>query len=426
MKLSSLASILTPETLSDAHLILLTADWALKCLSHQAPPPGDDWDIWLLLGGRGCGKTRAGAEWVRKRVHTGAAKRIALVAPTYNDAREVMLEGESGLLNIGIPSERPAYIASRRRLEWKNGAVGQIFSAEDPDGLRGPQFDCAWADEFCAWSYPENTLSNLRLCLRLGETPQIMMTTTPKPIEALRALMAAPGVVVTRAQTADNRANLAPGFIRAMEAAYGGSRIGRQELRGELLLDTPGALWTRAQMDAVQIETIPPLSRIIVAVDPPVTSGPKADACGIIVAGLTQDNRRAVILHDATVQGETPRGWAKAVIKACEGWEADYILAEVNQGGEMVQTILASEDAGVPVRSVRAHVSKARRAQPVAVLYEQGRVKHAGRFAMLEDELCRLGADEASGKSPDRADALVWAITDLLLSRRGNPAVRQI
>jgi len=241
------------------------------------------------MGGRGCGKTRAGAEWVAGRVAGEEAARIALVAPTYNDAREVMLEGESGLLNIGQPSERPSYIASRRRLEWKNGAIGQIFSAEDPDGFK------------------------------------------------------APGVIVSGASTQANRAHLAPGFIRAMQTAYGGTRIGRQELSGELLLDTPGALWSRAQLEAVQIEAVPPLSRVIVAVDPPVTSGADADACGIIV-------------------------------------DADYILAEVNQGGEMVQTILASEHAGIAVRNVRAHISKARRAQPVAVLYEQGRVKHAGRL----------------------------------------------
>ena len=377
------------------------------------------------MGGRGCGKTRAGAEWVAGRVAGEEAARIALVAPTYNDAREVMLEGESGLLNIGQPSERPSYIASRRRLEWKNGAIGQIFSAEDPDGLRGPQFDCAWADEFCAWSYPEETLSNLRLCLRLGTKPQIMITTTPKPVEALRKLIKAPGVIVSGASTQANRAHLAPGFIRAMQTAYGGTRIGRQELSGELLLDTPGALWSRGQLEAVQIEAVPPLSRVIVAVDPPVTSGADADACGIIVAGLTQDRQRAIILHDATVQGQTPRGWAKAVMNAAEGWDADYILAEVNQGGEMVQTILASEHAGIAVRNVRAHISKARRAQPVAVLYEQGRVKHAGRFPALEDEMCRMGADIGT-KSPDRADALVWAVTELMLSKRGEPSVRQI
>ncbi len=414
------------KRLKDHELVAIFTDWTRRGHPYQFGPDDIDWDIWLLMGGRGCGKTRAGSEWIRNRVANGAARRIALVAPTYNDAREVMLEGESGLLNIGQPKERPVYIASRRRLEWPCGAIGQIFSAEEPDGLRGPQFDCAWADEFCAWSYPEDTLSNLRLCLRLGLMPQIMITTTPKPVEALRNLIAAPGVAVTRARTSDNRHNLAPGFIRAMETAYGGSRLGRQELNGELLLDTPGALWNRAQMEAVQIGHIPELSRIIVAVDPPVTSGPKADACGIIVAGLTADGLRAVILHDATVQGETPRGWARAVITACEGWDADYILAEVNQGGEMVQTILTSEDAGIPVRNVRAHISKTRRAQPVAVLYEQGRVKHAGRFAALEDELCRMGAPDPGCKSPDRADALVWAVTDLLLSRRGDPAVRQI
>jgi len=260
-------------------LIGLCHDWELLARDDQIDThlPLQDWRIWLLMGGRGCGKTRSGAEWIRAQVADKACRHIALVAPTLSDAREVMLEGESGLLNIGFPSERPKFIASRRRLEWPNGAVGHIFSAEDPDSLRGPQFDAAWADEFCAWSYPEETLSNLRFALRLGLKTRLVVTTMPKPIPALNALLKLPNIVVSRAKTYDNAAHLAPSFLDAMETSYGGTRLGRQELDGDLITDHEGALWTRDIIEQCRIDEVPTLERIVISIDPPTTSGPKAD-----------------------------------------------------------------------------------------------------------------------------------------------------
>ena len=384
-----------------------------------------DWLIWLLLGGRGCGKTRTGAEWVRRKVfETG---RIALVAPTLADAREVMLDGESGLLNIGYPMERPSYSPSRRRLDWPNGAVGYLFSAEDPDSLRGPQFGAAWADEFCAWSYPEDTLSNLRFGLRVGTHPQLVITTTPKPIPALKSLMSASGLAVSRAKTGANSANLSPAFLSAMEDSYGGTRLGRQELDGEVLFDREGALWSQGIFETCRFNgAIPQLDKIIVAIDPPVTSGKRSDQCGLIVAGALGEGStaRAFVLHDGTVQGLSPTDWAKAAISLYHGWGADALLAEVNQGGEMVKTILRTIDPNIPIKTVFAHKSKAGRAEPVALLYEQGRVFHAGRFDALEAELRQMGT-KGRQKSPDRADALVWALTHLLIHGRSDPIIRQ-
>ena len=401
-------------------------NWAHQARLHQTPQ-FDDWLIWLLLGGRGSGKTRTGAEWVRKQVAIHGKSRIALVAPTFNDAREVMLEGESGLLHIGYPSERPTFSSSRRRLEWPNGAVGHIFTAEDPDGLRGPQFDAAWADEFCSWAYPEDTLSNLRLALRLGETPQLVITTTPRPIPALKKLMATKGLLISRGSTADNADNLAPTFLAAMEDAYGGTRLGRQELGGEYIEDLDGALWTRAMLEAAYTEERPDCSKIILAIDPPVTSGERSDACGLIVAGRMGQGRhaKAYILHDGTVQGRSPEGWARAAIELAQGWDVDYILAETNQGGELVTSILRLFDPHIAIRSVHASRSKTARAEPVALLYEQGRVSHCGRFTALEDELAMIGTESLT-RSPDRADALVWAVTELLLKSLAMPRIRQL
>ena len=379
-----------------------------------------------MLGGRGCGKTRTGAEWVRRKVlETG---RIALVAPTLADAREVMLDGESGLLNIGYPLERPVYSPSRRRLDWSNGAVGYLFSAEDPDSLRGPQFGAAWADEFCAWSYPEDTLSNLRFGLRVGRRPQLVITTTPKPIPALKSLMSASGLAVSRARTGSNAANLSPAFLSAMEDSYGGTRLGRQELEGEILFDQDGALWSQNIFEMCRLNgPIPPLDRIIVAIDPPVTSGDRSDQCGLIVAGVQGEGStaRAYVLHDGTVQGLSPKDWAKAAISLYCVWEADSLLVEVNQGGDMVKTILHTIDPNVPIKTVFARKSKVGRAEPVALLYEQGRVFHAGRFDALEAELRQMGT-AGRRKSPDRADALVWALTHLLIPNRANPIIRRL
>lgn len=400
--------------------------WELYARPHQKPK-FDDWLIWLLLGGRGSGKTRTGAEWMREQVTFHGKSRIALVAPTFNDAREVMLEGESGLLKIGYPAERPTFSVSRRRLEWPNGAVGHVFTAEDPDGLRGPQFDAAWADEFCAWAYPEDTLSNLRLALRLGDHPQLVITTTPRPIPALKALMKTKGLLISRGSTADNSDNLAPSFLAAMEEAYGGTRLGRQELGGEYIEDLPGALWTRDMLSRAYNDVRPTCDKVILSIDPPVTSTERSDACGLIVAGRKGQGReaKAFILQDGSVQGRSPEGWAKAAIALADFWAVDYILAETNQGGELVTSVLRAIDPSIPIRTVHASRSKTARAEPVALLYEQGRVKHCGRFTALEDELAAMGT-EILTHSPDRADALVWAVTELLLKSRAIPRIRQL
>ena len=404
----------------------IRVQWRELARGDQLPPHGD-WLVWLLLGGRGAGKTRAGAEWIRAQI-TGGARRIALVAPSYNEAREVMIEGESGLLSIGPARERPVYHSSRRRLEWPSGAVGHVFSAEDPDGLRGPQFDCAWADEFCAWSYPDDTLSNLRLGLRLGAAPRLVITTTPKPIAALKNLMKEERVHVSRAATMDNKQNLSPAFMSAVYNLYGGTRLGRQELGGEILENMQGALWTRSLIERARTDHIPAFDKVIIAIDPPVTSGARSDACGLIVAGRTGEGRRAcvTILHDGTVQGRTPEGWAKQAAALWESWDADYILTEANQGGDMVHSVFRAVGSPALVRTVYASKGKTARAEPIAALYEQGRVKHAGSFPKLEDELCLMGADIKGRKSPDRADALVWAVTELLLKPRTNPRIRSL
>jgi len=386
----------------------------------------DDWLIWLLLGGRGCGKTRAGAEWIRECAKTEG--RLALIAPTFNDAREVMLEGESGLLHIGLPSERPIFYPSRRRLEWPNGAVGYLFSSEDPDSLRGPQFGAAWADEFCAWAYPEETLSNLRLGLRLGEAPKLVVTTTPRATPALQKLMKVSGLVMSRAKTKDNAHNLSPAFLTAMEETYGGTRLGRQELDGELILDHANALWRQDAFEKCRVTDAPiEFNKVIVAIDPPVTSGKRSDQCGLIVAGRVGQcaRSRAFILHDGTVQGISPKGWARTALNLYEAWQADGLVVEVNQGGELVETILRSINPNVPIRTVFARRGKDVRAEPVANLYEQGRVFHVGRFDELEAELLTMGS-ATKKKSPDRADALVWAITHLLLNEGSKPNIRQL
>ena len=389
-------------------------------------PPDEGWLIWLLLGGRGCGKTRAGAEWVREKAKT--VSRIALIAPTLSDAREVMLEGESGLLNLGVPRERPTYLASRRRLEWPNGAIGQIFSAEDPESLRGPQFGAAWADEFCAWSYPDKTLANLRMGLRLGDKPQLVITTTPKPTSALKALLKTKQLYQSQALTTDNHKHLSEAFLQAMDDQYGGTRWGRQELEGEIIWEREDALWSASIFDHCRVEgKALRLDKVIIAIDPPVTSGKHSDQCGLIVAGRQGSGRlsKCYILHDGTVQGLSPEKWAKAALSLYEAWGADGLIVETNQGGDLVTSVLRSFNTHIPIRTVFATKGKIARAEPVAAFYEQGKVFHAGRFDKLEAELLRFGST-LEGKSPDRADALVWAVSHLMGVEQGRPAVRPL
>ena len=400
------------------------------------PETSDDgWTTWLLLGGRGAGKTRAGAEWVRFMAGgpSGPRRRIALVAEAYADAREVMIEGPSGLRAIGNPAARPVYEAARRRLVWPNGSIGYCFSAEDPDGLRGYQFDAAWSDELCKWRYPDETWSNLQLALRLGDRPRQVVTTTPRPMKLLKRLMAAKSTALARASTYANRENLADAFFTEIAALYEGTALGRQELMGEIVEDVAGALWSWDMIERARLADTPQLraslSRVVVAVDPPATSGPEADECGIVVAGLFEaggPRSEAVVLADWSAPRLSPRAWAERAVAALHEFEADRIVAEVNQGGDMVRTVIAQVDPAAPVRAVRATRGKRLRAEPVAALYEQGRVRHAGAFPKLEDQMVAYTGARGEA-SPDRLDALVWALTDLMLARGGGaPSVRRI
>jgi phage terminase large subunit-like protein len=420
------------ETLDPRELsALFFESWPVFAGPAQRPPLGD-WRTWLLLGGRGAGKTRAGAEWV-KALATGAghaigdaAGRVALVGESYADARAVMVEGESGLLAIHARSDRPVWHSSRRRLTWPNGAIAQVFSASDPEGLRGSQFGAAWCDELAKWDYLQETWDMLQFCLRLGSGPRQLATTTPKPLPLLKRLLADPATAVTRCRTLDNHVNLAPGFVEGLTSLYGGTRLGRQELDGEIIDDAENALWRRSQIDASRQTRMIPLRRIVVAVDPPASANQGSSACGIIAAGK-DDSGKCYVLNDRTMKRATPRQWADAVVCLYHSVSADAIVAEVNQGGDMVKSCIRNTDCSLPVIEVRAKRSKWLRAEPVALLYERGRVIHVGQFPELEDEMCGFGYDGlAGGRSPDRLDALVWAITSLALTGAAEPRVRLI
>lgn len=355
-----------------------------------------------------------------------AAKRIALIGETLGDVRRVMVEGDSGLLNIHSASEQPLFEKSKFELTWPNGAVAQMFSAEEADSLRGPQFDAAWCDEIAKWRAPDAVWDMLQFALRLGRHPQAVVTTTPRPIPILKTLMEDASTVLTRAETSLNRANLAPGFIAEVERRYQGTALWRQEFLGEIVEDDAGTLWRQDWIDEQRCDTAPEFCRVVVAVDPPVTATHKSDRCGIIVAGLGED-RRAYVIDDRSLQGRQPQVWARAVVAAFNDHHADRIVAEVNQGGDLIETVLKSIEANVPVRKVRASRGKWLRAEPVASLYAEGRVVHVGRFDALEREMCRFtAAGRVDGKSPDRVDALVWALTDLMLGEDQRPSVRMM
>ncbi len=416
---------------SAAEIRALAFDWEVWAREDQLPPTGN-WTTWMILGGRGAGKTRAGAEWVRGMAlgkppfASEPASRIALIGETIADVREVMIEGVSGLLSIHPRSERPDWLPSRRRLTWPNGSIAQVFSAEDPEGLRGPQFHAAWADELAKWRYAEETWDMLQFGLRLGRQPRQIVTTTPRPIPLLKRLMDEPGTVLSRAATRANAANLAPGFLDRIVGRYADTRLGRQELDGELIEDRQDALWHRQQMDVLRVSSAPELTRIVVAVDPPASSTKRADACGIIVAGICA-NGVAYVLKDSTLREVRPTEWASKAAGLMRRYEADALVVEVNQGGEMVETVIREVDPLIPVKPVRATRGKWVRAEPVAALYEQGRVRHVGGFADLEDEMCDFGLNGlSSGKSPDRMDALVWALTALMLGPQATPQVRSL
>ena len=407
-----------------------TRDWSTEARPQQMPPQSD-WRVWLVMAGRGFGKTRTGAEWVRAIAEAQPAARIAIVAASLVEARAVMIEGESGVIACSPPDQRPKFEPSLRRVVWPNGAQAALFSAAEPESLRGPQHSHAWCDEIGKWVFAggqaDRTWDNLLLGLRLGNDQQIVATTTPRSVPLVKRLLdngKQGGVAVTRGRTSDNARHLPKRFVDDIYREYSGTLIGRQELDGELIEDIAGALWCRSLLERCR-EDAPatPPRRIVVAVDPPASA--EGDACGIVVVALGQDGIGRV-LADATVEKATPERWARAVAATAQAWGADRVVAEANQGGAMVEAVLRAANVALPLRLVHASRGKVARAEPVAALYEAGRVRHAGLFPALEDQLCGLmtgGEYRGPGRSPDRADALVWALTELMLGVRGEPRV---
>jgi phage terminase large subunit-like protein len=384
--------------------------WLEDARENQIPPEGD-WLTWLIMSGRGWGKTRTGAEWIAHHAITQDRTRWAVVAPTFADARDTCAEGESGLINI---LNRYKALANWNRsigeILLTNGSRIKLFSAEEPDRLRGPQHHGAWCDELAAWVRPE-AYDQLQFGLRLGERPQTVITTTPKPVPLLKNLLKRDNAVITRGSTYENRANLASTALAELEARYGNTRLGRQELQGELLEDMEGALWTRAWIEDKRLEPkdMPPLYRIVVAIDPAVTSNEDSDETGIVVAGATSEGH-FYVLEDATLKA-TPDGWGRRAVQAFNDWSADKIIAETNNGGDMIIATIQQVDRLVPVKKVVASRGKQLRAEPISALYEQGRVHHVGMFSKLEDQMVTWTPE--SRQSPDRLDALVWALTEL-------------
>ena len=403
---SSIASALA-ATLADG-------GWRAKARPTQLPPDGD-WLGWLAMAGRGWGKTFTGAGWVGELVETGTAGRIALVAPTAADARDTMVEGQSGLLRMAPSWNRPIYEPSKRRLTWPNGAIATTFSSEEADRLRGPEHDAAWADELAAWNEPQSAWDMLQFGLRIGKRPRWLATTTPRPIKLIKELLAREGkdVVVTRGSTFENEANLAATFLAAVRARYDGTRLGRQELNAEMLTDMPGALWQLDWLDRDRVTEVPDLRRIVVAIDPAVSNNEGSDETGIIVAGISAD-KHIYVLDDLSGR-YAPHEWATKAIGAYRAHKADRIIAEVNNGGAMVEATIRAVNPMVSFKAVHASRGKVVRAEPIAALYEQRKVHHVGVFSTLEDQMCAFTSDFDRGRagySPDRVDALVWALTE--------------
>jgi phage terminase large subunit-like protein len=398
--------------------------WAMD---HQLPPEGD-WRAWVSMGGRGAGKTRAGAEWVRSKVEgslpldPGECSRVALVGETIDQVREVMIFGDSGIMACSPPDRTPTWISSRKRLEWPNGAVATVHTAQDPEGLRGPQFDAAWVDELAKWKRGQETWDQLQFALRLGELPQVCVTTTPRNVDVLKNLLGASTTVMTHAPTEANAANLAGPFLEEVRRRYAGTRLARQELDGELLMDAQGTLWPNELIEGIQVDAAPAdLDCIVVALDPAITSGSSADECGIVVVGANlqgpPQDWRAYVLADCTIKGARPSEWAQAAISAMEQYGADRLVAEVNQGGQMVAEVIRQVDPMVPYRAVHATRGKVARAEPIAALYEQGRAMHVTKgLELLEAQMNKMTSAGYQGTgSPDRVDALVWALHDLMI-----------
>lgn len=409
--------------------------WRVWARPEQLAPEGD-WRTWLIMAGRGFGKTRPGAEWIRSRAMSGQSPRLHLVGRTAADVRDVMVEGESGILAIHPKSERPRYEPSKRRLTWPNGCVGTTFSAEEPDSLRGPQCSDAWGDEVASWRYPD-AWDQLMFGLRLGQDPRVVVSTTPRPVRIIRDLLADSTTRLSRGSSYDNRANLAPAFFEQILKRYEGTRLGQQEIHGALLDGVPGALWSRGSIERYRVAKVRELRRVVIAVDPATTSTEHSDMTGIVVAGLGFDDH-VYVLADLSVRA-SPLIWARLVAQAFNRWDADTVVAEINAGNDLVRSVLLAVTPNLPVRTIRASRGKGLRAEPVAALAEQGRVHHTQRpaclavidhdtggitwrdasphdphLADLEDQLCALTPDfDRAMGSPDRADALVYAVSEL-------------
>jgi len=427
----------------------LLTDWRFWGRPEQIEPDAmqdlDGPSVWLIIAGRGWGKTRTGSEWIRANVcgptplAAGRAGRIALVGETAADVRDVMVQGTAGVLACHPKEFRPVYIKGNRALTWPNGAIALTFSAEDPEQLRGPEHELAWSDELAKWRYAQETWDMLQFGLRAGDNPRQLVTTTPRPIPLVKELMASPDTLVTRGSTFENAAHLAPKFLRKIRERYEGTRLGRQELSAEILDDAPGALWTRSMMERrsnqyplgarmAPHETVPNLQRVVVAIDPSGTSGEAGstrdrrdekdtagDDVGIIVAGIGVDGL-GYVLEDATCQ-MGPAGWGRRAIEMYYSHMADCIVGEANFGGAMVEFTIRSVDRRVKYKAVHASRGKVLRAEPVAALYEQGRVRHVGALPKLEDQMCQMTNTGYLGDhSPDRLDAMVWAITELMFA----------
>jgi phage terminase large subunit-like protein len=471
---ASLAALPEPERIEAVRRLSwpaareLLARWSEWAHEGQRPPRGEDWRVWLLMAGRGFGKTRAGSEYVSACARADGRLRIALAGATMDDVRKVMVEGESGLLAVAREGEALRWTPHLGELVFPSGAIAFAYSGANPERLRGPEHHLAWCDELAKWAYAEASWTNLMLGLRLGERPRVLVTTTPRPIPLLRRLIEEAATRLSRGRTRDNL-NLPPAFVASVTDLYGGTRLGRQELDGELIEEVEGSLWPRALIEACRVRSpLParegqgvgasrrrvlvaeasdpassradrypppsppfegggPLKRVVVGVDPPASTG--GDACGIVVCALGEDGC-GYVLADASVAGFRPEGWAAAVAHAAATWGADRVVAEGNQGGQMVESVLMSVESRLPVRIVHARRGKSARAEPVASLFERGRAKFAGAFPELEDQLAGMtiaGGYEGPGRSPDRADAMVWALTELMLGPvRGEPRVRRL
>ncbi|HYE29012.1 MAG TPA: terminase family protein [Allosphingosinicella sp.] len=409
--------------LSRDEKLLLLSEWAGEARPGQLAPDGD-WRIWMIMAGRGFGKTRAGSEWVLGLARAPGL-RIELVGPNEDEARAVMVEGPAGILACAR-EVRPKWEPSNLRLIWPNGTMAFVHSGANPEGLRGPECDYAWCDEAAKWPRGQATWNNLMFVLRSGRLPRVLVTTTPRPTPLIRRLAARPGVVMTRGRT-EEAALLSQSVVDELFLDFGGTRFGRQELDGELIDDVEGSLWPRDLIERCRASLpLPELRRVAVGVDPPASA---EGTCGIVVCALAADGT-GLVLADASVAGRRPEGWARTVAATAEAWGADRVVAEGNQGGAMVASVLKGADIGLPVRIVHASAGKAARAEPVAALFEGGRAKFAGGFPELEDELAGLqagGGYEGPGRSPDRADAMVWAMTELMLGkRRAEPRIRPL